>query len=153
MKQGIVIAFILLGFSSANSQCLDTLQFPNLQPPCNPDFFPVCGCDAVTYRNFCYADFATVLQYTDGPCKQIALNLYPNPVTDILYLNLATKAEGDVNLYIYDRFGVSYYRQYLSNVTNETIYIPVYNFSRGLYIVVAESKGEISLSKFIRFEQ
>jgi uncharacterized repeat protein (TIGR01451 family) len=35
-----------------------------------PSFInPVCGCDSITYRNYCVASRAGVKQYTLGPCK------------------------------------------------------------------------------------
>lgn len=153
MKLTLSTLLILLFAMTTSAQCIDTLQFPNLQPPCYPDFIPVCGCDGVTYRNNCYADYATVLQYTDGPCEHVALDFYPNPVVDILYLTVVTKYESDVNLYIFDRNGIVYYYRYLQNITSEQITIPVYGFDKGLYIIMAESNGEIELSKIIRWEQ
>ena len=153
MKQLLFIGLFLLSFSTSFAQCLDTLQFPNPQPPCYPDFIPVCGCDGNTYRNNCYADYATVLQYTDGPCEHVALDFYPNPVIDLLNLTVVTKFESDVNLYIFDRNGIVYYYRYLDNITSKVLTIPVNGFDKGLYIIMAESNGEISLSKIIRWEQ
>ena len=35
---------------------------------CLQVFDPVCGCDNVTYPNSCYAECATILNYTKGEC-------------------------------------------------------------------------------------
>lgn len=136
-----------------NAQCKDTLNFPNYQPPCWNDFIPVCGCDGVTYHNSCYADYATVIQYQDRPCEQVAIDIYPNPATDLLYTTIATKYEADVNIYIFDRNGMVYYYRYLTNVNNEQMYIPVNSFEQGLYIIMAESNGVTKLLKFLKWDQ
>lgn len=153
MRKLTLVSLILLAFVSANAQCLDTLNFPNLQPPCNPDFIPVCGCDGVTYKNRCFADFATVQQYVEGPCEQVAMNIFPNPSTYWLNVNIVTKFEADVNFYIFDRNGNIFYYSFLRNVTSEMLDIPVYGFEQGLYIVMAESNGVTQLSKIIRWEE
>ncbi|MCF8276054.1 MAG: T9SS type A sorting domain-containing protein [Flavobacteriales bacterium] len=149
----LVTFFVFLSFSiGANAQCIDTLNFPNLQPPCYPDFVPVCGCDGVTYRNACYADFATVLQYTDRPCEQVALDIYPNPCTYWLYATVVTKYESDVNLYIFDKNGTVFYYQFLPLVSQETLSLPIYGFDKGLYIIMVESNGVTKFSKFIKWD-
>jgi hypothetical protein len=153
MKSLLIVAFSLIGAQWSVGQCLDTLNFPNLQPPCFVDFIPVCGCDGVTYRNSCYAEYATVLQYQEGPCENIVIDFFPNPVTYWLNTTIITKIESNVNLYIYDRNGEVYYYQYLTLVTNQTLNIPVNGFEQGLYIMMAESDGEVQLSKFIKWEE
>lgn len=145
------VCMVALAFV-ANGQCLDSLQFPNLQPPCYPDFIPVCGCDGITYRNACYADYATVLQYVDGPCEQVVFDFYPNPAIDMIYMTLATKYESDVNLYIFDRNGIVSYYSFYPNVTAEFVTLPVYWFEQGLYIIVAESNGVLHKAKFMKWQ-
>ncbi len=152
MRFVLIILLSVLALQG-NAQCLDTLQFPNLQPPCYSDFLPVCGCDGVTYQNSCYADYATVLQYSYGPCEHLVHRLYPNPAVDVLYVTIFTKFESDVNLYIFDRNGMTYYYQFLPSVTSEYLTVPVYDFEEGYYIVLLESNGETSLSKLIRWAE
>ncbi len=153
MKRTLLVFGLLLSALFSSAQCLDTLNFPNYQPPCFPDFLPVCGCDGVTYRNACYAEYATVLQYGEGPCENIVIDFYPNPVTYWLNTTIVTKYESNVNLYIFDRNGNVYYYDYLTSVTNRTLTIPVNGFEQGLYIMMAEANGDVQLSKFIRWEE
>ncbi len=153
MKPLFLIAIIAVIGLPCNAQCIDSLNFPNLQPPCFADFLPVCGCDGVTYRNACYAGFATVLQYQEGPCENIVIDFYPNPTSYWLNTTIVTKFESNVNLYIFDRNGNVYYYDYLTNVTNRSLTIPVHGFEQGLYIMMAESNGDVQLSKFIKWEE
>lgn len=150
----IGLTFIVMMFVHVSlAQCTDSLNFPNLQPPCWPDFIPVCGCDGVTYRNSCYADYATVLQYQERPCEQVALDIYPNPSSFMLFATVVTKFDADVNLYIFDRNGMVYYYQYLTNVSSQQVYIPVQSFEPGLYIIMAESNGVAKLLKFLKWDE
>lgn len=152
MKILIFILLSLLSHVGVEAQCLDSLRFPNPQPPCLPDFFPVCGCDAVTYRNSCYAEYATVLQYVDRPCEQVAMAIYPNPASEFLNVSVATKYDSDVNLYIFDRNGNIYFNQRLFLVNNYTTIIPLSGFNKGLYIIMAESNGVTKLLKFLKWD-
>ncbi|MFM1874682.1 MAG: hypothetical protein RL266_419 [Bacteroidota bacterium] len=152
MKWFFVVSVLTLPLHVA-SQCLDTLNTPVLNPGCNLDFTPVCGCDGVTYRNPCYAEAATVLQYVDRPCEQVAINFYPNPVIYWLYAIIVTKYEADVNLLIFDRNGNIYYSRYLRAVNYEYLTIPVHDFHDGMYILMVESNGVAQFKKFIKWNE
>ncbi|MDB4655844.1 T9SS type A sorting domain-containing protein [Flavobacteriales bacterium] len=153
MKALLIFGLSVLTAQFSFGQCIDTLNFPNLQPPCYPDFIPVCGCDGVTYRNECYARFATVQQWQEGPCENVVIDHYPNPVSYTMYLTVVSKFESNVNLYIFDRNGLAYYYRYLPLVTSTTLTIPVSGFEQGLYIIMAESNGDVQLSKFIKWNE
>jgi hypothetical protein len=153
MRKLIFIVAFTLSATLVGAQCLDTLNFPNLQPPCYADFVPVCGCDGVTYQNQCYAEFATVLQYIDGPCEQVAFTIYPNPTTDYLFTTIVTKYEADVNIYIFDRNGMVYYYRYLQAVKSEFLTLPMNGFDQGVYIIMVESNGVAKLSKFVKWNE
>lgn len=159
MIRSVLFTIMLLAGSACTSKaqfgqfgCVDSLSFPLPNPPCYNDFIPVCGCDDVTYMNFCHWQYAALNFYSEGPCEQVAVSFYPNPVTEFINLRMATRFEADVNLYIFDRNGTIMYYRFLRNVTNEQLYIPVHGFRQGMYFIIAESNGEARPSKFMKWD-
>lgn len=152
MRHVLVLFFFMALSLLAKAQCEDSLSFAVTNPPCYQDFIPVCGCDDVTYVNFCHWQYAALNFYTEGPCEQVAFNFYPNPVVEYINLRIATKYESDVNLYIFDRNGNIMYYDYLSRMVNEQLIIPMYGFRQGIYFILAETNGETFSRKFVKWE-
>lgn len=74
---------------------------------CVPINDPVCGCDGVTYPNACTAEnYNGVASYTSGPCftainntqLEERLNIYPNPVSQQLWIEIAGSYQSGVIL-------------------------------------------------------
>lgn len=158
MRRTLFTLMMLLTLGSADALaqfgCVDSLTFPIDNPPCiiQDNYYPVCGCDEVTYPNICFWQYAALNFYSEGPCEQVAMYFYPNPVREFLYLNLATRFEADVNLYIFDSNGTIMLNRYLVAVTNQQLFLSVYGLRQGLYIIIAESGGEVSSAKFMKWD-
>lgn len=153
---GVLLLMLLVG-PRATAQfgqfgCVDSLSFPIQNPPCYNDFIPVCGCDENTYVNFCHWQYAALNFYQEGPCEQVAFQFFPNPVTEFINLRMATRFEAEVTLYIFDRNGNIMYYRYFPKVVNEQLWIPVYEYRQGIYIILAESLGVTYSAKFMKWD-
>ncbi len=113
---------------------------------CNIQFYdPVCGCDHVTYRNLCNAEFnhgvKTILR--QGACSGIDMDFYPNPVgpSTTLTINLShpeyVNANADVK--IVDMFGKVWEHRIINNFNRMTIQFDVLTLKTGLYLIVVTS--------------
>jgi hypothetical protein len=150
MMRSLFIFILMSNILSSSAQCIDTLNFA-YEPVCFLEFRPLCGCDGNTYKNECYAEAATLLQWVDGPCEQVAFEFRPNPATDNLNTTIVTKFEANVDVYIFDKNGTIKYTQRLNAVTWYYLTIPMNNFDPGVYIMMVESNGVTKVSKFVKW--
>jgi len=161
MRYAAVLAFFVIMFCGTQTKaqlwgmgCVDSLSFAIDNPPCiiQNNFIPVCGCDEVTYPNICFWQYAALNFYEEGPCEQVAFHIYPNPVREFLNVEIATRFEADVNLYIFDSYGTIVFYRFYRNITYDQLFLPVYEFRQGLYFIRLESFGEAYTKKFMKWD-
>src|SRR6186713_2907186 len=87
MRWLIVTSFILhtwvVSAQFSNNGCIDPTRInPFADCSAQPQFYPICGCDNVTYRNLCEAQNRHgILAYVDGPCSGFEFDIRPNMAT------------------------------------------------------------------------
>lgn len=73
MKLFVLLALLMLFFMSVIScnknddNCIDSNLVGNADG-CMEIYDPVCGCDGITYDNYCVADSSGVTSYVEGEC-------------------------------------------------------------------------------------
>jgi hypothetical protein len=71
---------------------------------------------------------------------------YPNPVTDVLYVDLSSFADSNVRISIYDSFG----HQVENILAQRSVEVRTEQYSPGMYLLVVNQQGKMHSSKFVK---
>ncbi len=139
--------------------CKDSiLAIPDF--PCSNLYEPVCGCDNVTYDNECIARYKNgVIKYKSGKCisntwtisKNINVKLYPNPTSDMLFINISDiNVNETLTLKIFTIDGLMLKSLEINNLDHE---LDASFLQSGLYILhISDKIQTLYASKFIKIE-
>ena len=162
MLKIILIALSLFFAEGAFSQviyapCKDSNKVENIFYPCFVEYDPVCGCDGVTYRDWCAAENKYALNqgnYIEGPCTDFHYDISPNQVFDFLKIKIRKKTAGYFVVNIFDTYGHQFYTRaypYSDLFSNYLqIEIPMFGFRQGLYILEVVTDSEQKIEKFFK---
>ena len=141
-------------FAQITYSCYDTLKQPNPYHPCDIIYEPVCGCDGITYRNPCAAEWhggLSVYGYENGICGDIDIFLLNNYVSEYIQFAVYLRNFGSVNVAIYDVYGTMYYFDNISNfIEKQERQIPVQHLRHGVYFLVVFYNDVANTRKFVR---
>lgn len=93
-----------------------------------------------------------VTQHENVPCEPVVVDVYPVPAFDWLHVTLATRFETDVYVYVLDLMGGLYYYNYFYQVERQELLIPTYGYKKGAYVLIAESMGQTTQRKFLKYD-
>ncbi|CAN5543966.1 hypothetical protein BH11BAC2_BH11BAC2_08780 [soil metagenome] len=140
---------------SAQGPCIDPLVFPQPTYSCPPDYYPVCGCNGVTYRNPCEATYRAGLQYyAEGSCTSFDFDFLPTYTNYYLNLKIYKRERGYVLINIWDVYGINK----LIDQVNIPQGLPPYEYAlnvsqleTGIYLLEIYSGGDNLVKKFYKY--
>ena len=153
--------FLLTLLNILNAQ---VCSYPSLASPmfnCNKEYQPVCGCDGITYRNVCNAQYQNgVFYWSDGPCNGISFDIIPNFISDQdpqMEFTFAQNKGIPATLYIFDNFGKVIHQQALPAADNFNppyyqIFFNLSSYRQGVYIIsITNANGDYIWKKFVKY--
>ena len=143
---------------TAQNPCMDSSQVCDTCI-CPQVVDPVCGCNHITYTNYCYAHSAGVASWTAGACltgikdpstPALDLQLFPIPATGILNVQYELVSAGHCDMRISNILGQVLMIEAASEIPGlHQTQIDLSNFTRGIYLLELQSGRERVVKKFV----
>ena len=160
MKQSLILLNLLIPaatvFAQVQPPCVDTLRI-NPYHTCYIEYNPVCGCDSITHRNYCFAQSKAGVNYWRmGICNNqiFDIDIVPIPVQlEPFIFSAAFRIPSSCYIFITDVFGSVVYNTNIYTTYNDEIKsfeIETGNFLNGVYSLFAVVNGEKKFKKFIK---
>lgn len=94
--------------------------------------------------NISFDQFVSV----DGPATESAINLFPNPASDVLNVTFS-EASGSANISLLDMAGRVIYQANNEAITTNGHQINISGYEPGMYLVRTEQNGVLSVSQVV----
>jgi hypothetical protein len=122
---------------------------------CEADFVPVCGCNGESYINECDAKRNGVYNFTQGSCDPADFNFIPNPVSNMIFMDIALKTQGPYSIYVFNTFGRMVYFQIYTNYFMDNVpfktNVDVSNLETGFYFLVLRQNNFFKIKRLVKF--
>lgn len=124
--------------SSANAAALPRTNIQGFQT-LNCPYYPV-------------ADTTSSTAGLDNVDKPVILGLYPNPVTDLCYLNISCPFPDDIRIYVLDEQGKQVLTDIIPNFSPGTrqVTLDVTKLTPGKYVLQILNGGHVGVHRFIK---
>jgi hypothetical protein len=149
-----LLAILLPAKASAQvTYCYDS-TLKNQSTVCPSVYEPLCGCDGITYRNYCEMYYHNgITDYRSGICEPLAVEFTPNPVFNSMHVTLTLKEPADAFMYIFDLYGRNWYFQQFRSIDKLIFDIETDKFPMGLYFIHAQTDNFSVIKRFIRIPE
>lgn len=112
---------------------------------------PLCGCDGVTYRNYCQMYYHHgIINYQSGICEPMAIDANPNPVVLSMHFTLVLKEKGDAFLRIFDLYGRQWYYRQFYGIDKLIFDIDMDDFPTGMYFIHGQAERFTLIKPFVK---
>ncbi len=135
-----------------NNGCVDSLAISPFFPCPNNEFYPVCGCNGVTYRNECDARNKNgVRTFSDGTCSGFEFDIIPTFDPFYLYFTLVQSTPNFSRAFIVDTYGKLWWQKEIAASQREYFQIDITYLTVGTYILyVYDTKGTYRYKRFTK---
>lgn len=154
-KKILVLGFILnqiAAIAQVVQPCKEPLR-ENKYFQCYSPFYPVCGCDDVTYRNDCesYNVYGVNIINSIGVCKNelFYVDFYPNPCSENLNISVEFFEQGNLSVQIFDTYGKLMFFSHRGMIHRYDDFISIGGYKPGLYVIVVISGNVMKSEKLM----
>lgn len=143
-----------------NYECIDSSLIDPLKT-CLEVYYPVCGCDSITYYNECIARYKHgVRDWTSGSCTSFSDNsifeyasseiiVYPNPSSGVYYVN--TTDTDIISFSIFDVLGNKVENIHLGQDTQQ-IKFEISNKNSGVFYLHLQTSMGFYVKKLVKIQ-
>ena len=144
---------------NAQNPCVDSGEICDTCM-CTLNVDPVCGCNGITYSNYCYAHIAGVTGWSAGACAPNGINepsgqmvdlvLFPVPAKNMLNLQYNRLRSGQSEIRVLNILGKMLFSQTALEVAGtHQAQIVLDSYAKGVYLLELKSGSDRLVKRFV----